>query len=142
MIGEAEALEWVLREKKMAFRSHVRTSELAVGDRVAIYASRGCWHNPTRDRAQLAAVGVIRTSISQGSIDVGPETMPAWCDLSLTACLPSRQGLEFAPLTPRLSFINNKQAWGASLRRTIVRVPEKDLDLMEKALTSEAAKRA
>jgi len=142
VIGEAEALDWVLTEERMAFRAHVKTVELAVGDRVAIYASRGTWHNPTRDRAQLAAIGSISRSVAEKEIAVGSETMPAWCELSFSMKLPSRDGVEFAPLVPRLSFITKKESWGTALRRTIVRLPERDLAVLEKALAAEIKRRS
>ena len=55
VIGEREALVWVLSEQRMAFPAH-RAAEavaLAPGGLLLIYTTRGCFHNPTRDRGRV-----------------------------------------------------------------------------------------
>jgi hypothetical protein len=128
----------------MAFRNHVQTQHLSTGDNIAIYVSRGAWHNPTRDRAQVAAIGRIVSPVRVGPIDVGAEQMARWCKLDLDAILPARRGLEFAPLVPSLGFIVNKQPgrWGIVLRRTVVKVPDRDYSLIRKAFLAEVRRQA
>ena len=52
VIGDREALGWILAEQRMAFssmsRPHVRA--LSPGDTLLLYTTRGCFKNPTRDR--------------------------------------------------------------------------------------------
>lgn len=50
VIGEREALAWILREERMAFPSwRIPVKRLAIGDRLLMLTTRGCYHNPGRD---------------------------------------------------------------------------------------------
>jgi hypothetical protein len=48
VIGEREALAWVLRESRTAFPATRRAEvdRLAVGDELFLLTTRGCFHNP------------------------------------------------------------------------------------------------
>lgn len=120
VIGERDALRWVLERERMAFRSHVHTDALAEGDDVVIYATRGCWHNPTRDRSQIVAIGTLAGPVAAGPITVAGERMARSCPLALTAILPDRNGVPFERLVDRLRMTNGKTHWGLVMRRTIV----------------------
>jgi hypothetical protein len=58
ILGDRDALRWVLRNERMAFEAHRRkdVTRLAVGDTLFVYTMRGCFHNPTRDRAVSSGV--------------------------------------------------------------------------------------
>ena len=44
VIGNVDSLKWILSEKRMGFRAHVRTDEIQESDRFAIYtSSRDLW---------------------------------------------------------------------------------------------------
>ncbi|MFO7252224.1 MAG: hypothetical protein DIU60_015865, partial [Actinomycetes bacterium] len=55
ILGEREAVAWVLRESRMAFPPTQRreVDRLTVGDELFLLTTRGCWHNPTRDRTRV-----------------------------------------------------------------------------------------
>ncbi|HKF79950.1 MAG TPA: hypothetical protein VKB17_03920, partial [Thermoleophilaceae bacterium] len=61
ILGEREALAWVLREQRMAFsaRRARSASALTLGDRLLLYTTRGCFHNPTRDRGRVIGAGEV-----------------------------------------------------------------------------------
>src|SRR5680860_253723 len=69
-IADREPLAWILAEQRTAFPA-VRAAEarrLKRGDRVFLYATRGCFHNPTRDRGRIigaAAVTVAATALDE-----------------------------------------------------------------------------
>lgn len=116
----------------MAFRSHVNTSHLTAGDAIVIYATRSCWHNPTRDRAQVAAVGRIAAKVVHMDTEVGGETMPQRCDLSFDVVMPERHGIPFADLVGRLALTRGREHWGPLLRRTIVPVLDADVAIIRR----------
>jgi hypothetical protein len=41
---------------------------------------------------------------------------------------------------PRLKFIRNKQAWGTSLRRTLVRIDQEDYTTIQRAFNEQLKK--
>jgi len=55
VLGDREAIAWVLREQRMAFPRTPRAEVAAAapGDRLYLYSPRGAWHNPTHDRGRV-----------------------------------------------------------------------------------------
>src|SRR5262245_6430447 len=56
VLAEREALAWVLRHSRMAFPARPRRREvmaLKTGDDLFLLTTRGCFHNPTRDRTRV-----------------------------------------------------------------------------------------
>lgn len=127
VIGEREGLRWVLTQQQMAFRAHVPTVRLSEGDDVVVYATRGCWHNPTRDFAQVAAIGRIASPVCVEPVDVAGEIMAAHCALDLDVVLPERAGLPFSDLLECLQLTQGRTSWGPLFRRTIVALPPADV---------------
>lgn len=134
VIADRAALHWVLSQQRMAFRSHVHTHGLTVGDDVVVYATRGCWHNPTRDRAQVAAIGKIASSVKERPIDVAGEGLARHCRLRLEIVLPEREGFPFSDLVDRLRLTRGRSHWGPLLRRTIVALDPGDFALIRDAI--------
>jgi hypothetical protein len=138
VIGEREALRWVLGSREMAFRAHVDTSRLAPGDDVVIYATRGCWHNPGRDRSQAVAVGTIASAIRASAVDVAGEAMPRRCSLDLEVVLAERAGVPFNDLVGRLDLTRGRAHWGMAMRRTIVSLTGRDVATIRRAVEHHA----
>lgn len=141
VIGEENALHWVLAEKRMAFRGHVNTTRLKPGDLIVVYATRGCWHNPTRDRGQVAAVGTIASPVVAAPVEVSGEIMPHSCDLAFEVVLPERHGLPFDTLVARLPLTRSRTHWGPMLRRTIVGLSDTDVKVIRTAIHKAARNR-
>ena len=142
VVGEAEALTWILANKRMAFRSYVRTGALAEGQRFAFYVTRGAFHNPSRDEGQIGGVGRIATDLEAKPVTVMGEEFDRSVGLDIAATTPPRQGLPFKPLIPKLDFIVKKDGWAAYLRQTLVQVSDKDFNLISEAFQRHLAKGA
>lgn len=135
VLGEREALEWVLRSKRMAFRAHVPTASISVGDRLALYVTRGAHHSPTRDEAQVLATGEFASAVENVPAVVAGEQFPRSCRIRLDEpVLQPREGLPFRPLVDRLTFIRKKDGWAAYVRTTLVKLPDDDLALLRREL--------
>jgi hypothetical protein len=134
VLGDGEAIEWVLSQGRMGFREHVPAERLQPGDGIAIYTTRGAFGNPPRDESQIIGIGEVSSLVRRQSVNVADETYPKSCRLSITAQLPPRKGVPFKPLVESLGFIKNKVAWSAGLRRTLVPLPDRDFKIIERAV--------
>ncbi len=142
VLGDRDAISWVVASRRMAFREHVPTNELRVGDQVLLYSTRGAFKNPTRDEPQIFAAGFFASRVEHSRVAVAGETFTKWCRLEITHLLPPREGIGFRPFVPRLRFIKNKETWPAALRRTLIRLPERDFKVLARALEREATSRS
>ena len=134
MIGDSEPLAWILAAERMAFsrsRSH-----LAEGDRLFLYATRGCFHNPTRDRGRV--IGEARVA---GSVKVLPEPVvfgdkafPFGCDLQITGLAAWDAGPELRDMVGRLHRFPDPQTWSAQLRRVLVPLDAHDAAIVHSEL--------
>jgi hypothetical protein len=120
VIGDREPLAWILTDERMAFsRSH---SQLNEGDRLFLYVTRSCFHNPTRDRGRV--IGEARAA---GSVKLlgrpivfGDKTFPFGCDLQITGVAARDAGPELRDMVVRLHRFPDPQTWSAQLRRVLV----------------------
>jgi hypothetical protein len=106
IISERSALAWVLKEERMAFPGGRIGSarELAVDDRLLLYTTRGCFHNPTRDRGRVIGVARVRTEVEElrEPVRLADRHLTAGCSIEIEALARLHHGLELAPLVPRL----------------------------------------
>lgn len=138
VLAEAEALRWVLRERRMAFSPGQcrRASGIQPGDELVLYVARGAFHNPTRDQSHLAGLARVVTpvqSLRRPRIIAG-RSFSCGCDLELYIVLPERQGVPVRPLVPRLRFIKRKEVWGHYFRGGLIRLSSRDFQLLRHAL--------
>jgi len=133
ILGEGTAVEWVLQYQRMAFRAHVRTAALSPGVPIALYVTRGAFHNPARDESQIAALGHIASEVRNEPIEVAGERYQSWCALTVEIALPLRRGLPFRPLVDQLTFIKKKRGWSMYLKRTLVEVSDDDFSIIKQA---------
>ncbi|HVX19223.1 MAG TPA: hypothetical protein VHA73_14430 [Acidimicrobiales bacterium] len=136
VIGDTTALDWVVDHKRMAFRDHIRqTSLLRKGDRCVFYVTRGAFHNPTRDRARVFAVGEITSGLDTKPVEIAGETFNKSVRFKFhREPVPARDGMEFKPLIDRMGFINKPETWHAYLRKALVQISDKDFATLDKAL--------
>lgn len=133
VLASKESAEWVLANEVMGFREHAAVPALKTNDRVVLYVTRGARHNPTKDRARIVGVGRLTADLSASPRTIAGVRYPRTCPLDLTEKFGLDDGPEFAPLVEHLSFIKNKPAWSAYVRRTVVRLPDDDFRLMAEA---------
>jgi hypothetical protein len=139
VLSDATAAAWVLENETMAFSRTSRSTELlAPGDRVAIYLSRGAHHNPSKNEAQILAVGTVASATQLKEVTVAGHTYSSVCSLSLDTSLPIRAGVSFVSLVPQLEFIRQKTSWGPYLRRTLVPITDADFARIRAAVTAAA----
>jgi len=119
-----------------------RARRIQPGDRLVLYLARGAFHNPTRDRSQLAGLATVTSALERL-----PEVLRiasrefAWsCDLELAVVLPERQGIPIQPLVPRLSFVQQRQQWGVVFRSGLIQLPDADLQLVTAAIRNAVAR--
>jgi hypothetical protein len=138
VLGDRDAIAWVLRERKMAFPATPRAevATLAVGDRLFVYSTRGAWRNPTRDRGRIIGTASVTSTVRRldEPIEIGGRPFLSMCDLRIDGLVPYPGGVELQPLVHRLAAFPRPEAWSIYLRRALVALPGKDADLLTRAL--------
>lgn len=138
IIGECRALAWILREERMAFPRYRAKSVSAVdvGDELLIYTTRGCFHNPGRNRGRV--IGRARALTEPVSLDepvsVAGRVFSLGCDISVETLAPLGKGLELAPYVSDLDAFPNQKAWPAQLRRPLLPLSESDAAFLRSRL--------
>ncbi|MDR7300854.1 hypothetical protein [Haloactinomyces albus] len=139
IIGDREALGWVLTEQRMAFpdfkRAEIRA--LTAGDRLFVYTTRGCFGNPTRDRGRVIACGEVRSAVAEleEPVELGGRRFPAGCDLHIAEATAWSDGVELAPLVPELGlFEGAEEHWSIRLRRPLAKLTPHDAELLDRHL--------
>lgn len=123
----------------MAFtrdRAEAAIAAIATGDELLLYATRGAFHSPTRDRGRVFGRAVATSEVSQLSFPVqllGREFTHAF-EFELESLAAPRGGVEIAELVPRLSSFPNKKGWAMRLRRPLLTLESKDARLIREAL--------
>lgn len=143
--GEIEGLRWVLGHERMAFSPGLsrRAARIQPGDSLVLYVTRGAFHNPTRDRSQIAGLASVKSPVTRlrKPVVMGGREFTSACDLEIEIVLPERQGLAVAPLVGQLSFVKRKEVWGGYLRSGLVQLPDRDFRTLTKALRRVAGQR-
>ena len=138
VLGEREAVGWVLRESRMAFPSTPRAEvdRLTPGDKLLIYTTRGCWHNPTRDCGRIVGWARVASPVVayDKPVTIAGRDFTRSCDLTVRRLTPLGQGVELAPLIPQLEAFPNKKAWSVWLRRPLLELPPGDAALLRRGL--------
>jgi len=111
VLGEREAIAWVLREQRMAFPATRRAevTRLAPGDRLFLYATRGAWHNPTRDRGRIIGTATVDCPVRalEAPLEIAGMTFHSGCRLRIEGVIPYPGGVELQPLVSRLALFRN-----------------------------------
>ncbi|MCC6223698.1 MAG: hypothetical protein IT201_09460 [Thermoleophilia bacterium] len=142
-IAEREPLRWIVAEQRTVFAEHraADAARLEIGDRLFLYTTRGCFHNPTRDRGRV--IGEARVAAPVRRADPPPvfdgREYPHRVELEIASLAPLRQGVELAPLVPRLSrTFPDKATWSVRMRRALVPLDSRDAVLIARELSSVA----
>lgn len=138
VLGEREAISWVLRQRRMAFPATPRAevAALAPGDRLYLYATRGAWHNPTRDRGRVIGTATVLTPVKRLNepVEIAGRSFPSGCQLRLDGVVPYPGGLELQPLVGQLEAFPKPHAWSIYLRRALLRLPAADCRTLDRGL--------
>lgn len=138
ILGEREALAWVLRQQRMAFAEHrsAEAARLREGDRLFLYTTRGCFHNPTRDRSRIIGIAQVVDPVTRlpRPLRLSGRLFSSGCRLKIDRLAPYRLGLEVAPLVKRLDAFPDPATWSLRVRRTLLRLSDSDARLLEARL--------
>jgi hypothetical protein len=130
VLAEVTALAWVLAEQRMAFSAHSRSSAmtLEMEDELFLYTTRGCYHNPTRDRGRIIGIAAVKSAIRDlpEPVVFGERRYISGCSLSIEEIASFRNGLEFGPMVSDLHTFSGARNWGMSLRRPLVVLDPRD----------------
>lgn len=138
IIGDREALSWVLTEQRMAFpagRSRAARA-LSEGDEIMIYTTRGCFKNPIRDLGRVIALGRIAgpVTVLEEPIVFGERRFPEGCPLRIQALAPLREGVVLRDFVPSLAVFPDAASWSVRLRRAALPLPADDAALLRREL--------
>jgi hypothetical protein len=141
VIGDREALGWILTASRMAFRSAGRREvrSLEIGDELLIYTTRSAFRNPTRDRGRVIGTAHAASKVAplDNPVRFDGRDYPVGCDLEIGQLAPFGHGVELAPLIPRLQTFNRaNDAWSILLRRPLLRLTAHDSKLLVRKLDS------
>lgn len=139
VISDRDALAWIVREKRMAFPVLRRreVSRLRPGDELLLYTTRGCFHNPTRDRGRLIGIASATSAVNDldPAVHVAGRDFPLGCDLQITRLAPLRGGgVELAPLVSRLRVFPDPASWSVRLRRPMLALPPSDARFLRRQI--------
>jgi hypothetical protein len=141
-IADREPLAWILAQQRTAFPAgRVREAQLLRrGDRLFLYSTRGCFHNPTRDRGRIIGVAIVTANAEEleEPVRFGGREFPIGVKLRIQLLAPLRQGVELAPLVERLDAFPDPQSWSARMRRALVPLASRDAGRLERELNKVA----
>ncbi|MEV1287746.1 hypothetical protein [Micromonospora sp. NPDC049679] len=139
VLGERDAIWWVLHEQRMAFPAirRAEVARLAPGDRLFLYATRGAWHKPTRDRGRVIGTATAATAVRRldQPIEIAEREFHSVCDLRIEGVVPYPGGLELQPLVDQLDAFPKPHAWSIYLRRPLVRLSDADRAILDQGLS-------
>lgn len=138
VLSEATALAWVLTEQRMAFPARRRSKAMAleIGDELIIYTTRGCFHNPRRDRGRAMGLALVKSSLHDlpKPVVLGERRFTSGCDLSIEGLAAVHHGVELHPLVPELHAFPDPTGWAAWLRRPLLPLDAHDADRLKSEL--------
>jgi hypothetical protein len=134
-IAEREALLWIVAEQRSAFPAYrgKDAARLRRGDIVLLYTTRGCFHNPTRDRGRVAGCATVTGKVFTlpEPVRFGDRAFPLGISLKIELLAAPRTGVVLADLVNRLgASFPNRRGWAASLRRALVPLHDSDASVL------------
>ncbi|GAA1370246.1 hypothetical protein GCM10009661_29030 [Catellatospora chokoriensis] len=146
VLGHRDAIRWVLNAQRMAFPATPRAELRALknGDRLYLYATRGAWKNPNRDRGRVIAKATATSSVEalEQPVELAGRSFTSGCDLAIEGVVPYPGGVELQPLVAQLEAFPRPEHWYFYLRRALVplsRLDEAVIDLHLTNLSVEAS---
>lgn len=131
ILGDREALGWVLRTSAMAF-PNMRRSEidaLSPGDHLFSYTTRGCFRNPGRDRGRVIGLATVASRVTPLSnpVHFAGREFARGCAIAHESLAPFGSGVELAPLIDELdAFLDSGRGWAMRLRRPLLQLSDRD----------------
>lgn len=139
VIGDREALVWVLENERIAFprpRYHHIFPTLGPEDVLYLYTTRGCYKNPTRDRGLIIGSAIVTGPMgkSEQPLHVRDRELPLEAPISVQALAPVDEGINLADEVARLTSFPKPDSWSVYLRRSLFHLTEKDAQRFDRLL--------
>lgn len=139
VIGDSEPLAWVLAKQRMAFPALRRSQAmgLEIGDELLVYTTRGCFHNPDRDRGRVMGLAMVTTDVRDlpEPVTFGERQYTLGCGLDIQSVAALHEGVELSRLVAELHVFPDARSWSAQMRRPLVPLDEHDASLLRHHLT-------
>jgi hypothetical protein len=144
VLGEREAIWWVLTESRMAFQAHRAAQaarQLEPGVQLLLYVTRGAFHNPTRDRGQVIGEAIVASPLTSldDALSMAGRKFTVACDLDIRAIAPRSEGVDLAALVDQLESFPVKHAWSARMRQPLVAFTDSDSQEVRRRLRGSTA---
>ncbi|MEU1907441.1 hypothetical protein [Streptomyces hygroscopicus] len=143
VVSDRVPLGWILSQQRTAFPAHRSrvADQLQVGDKLVVYTTRGCFHNPTRDRGRVVAEAELTTKALTlvPPVRFGEREFTRGCGLRIDRVAPLDSGPILADLAGQLHGFPT--SWATHIRRTLVPLAERDFALLQEALAGVAVPR-
>jgi hypothetical protein len=138
-IAGREPLAWILSTQQTAFgENRAREAQaLEVGDVLFLYTTRGCFRNPTRDRGRVIGRATVKAQARRVGRppSFSGRQFPYVIELEIGSLARLREGLELAPLVPRLKrTFPDPKSWSVRMRRALVPLHSADAVVIEREL--------
>jgi hypothetical protein len=108
----------------------------ATDSQVVMYVARGAFHNPTRDRSQLAGLAKVTSPVRQlrRPVKIADREFVCACSLRLGAVLPERGGVPWNP-SSRSWASSIAEGYGASIWADgLIALSREDMELVKTAV--------
>lgn len=145
VIGDSIGLVWVLKNSRMAFPPGRggQARKLEPGDELLLYTTRGCFHNPTRDRGQVVGEMTVLSAPAtlERPLELAGRTFTVSCELQFKSLAPRGEGVELAPLVDDLRTFPDPRSWSALMRRPLVPLDDADAVWLRSLLRPRVARK-
>ncbi|MEV0842016.1 hypothetical protein AB0I55_20950 [Actinocatenispora sera] len=107
-----------------------------MGDELFLLTTRGCWHNPGRDRTRVIGRASVRTPVAAlpKPREIAGRSFTRGCDLAIHELTGYLTGVELAPLVVRMGAFPDRKTWSIRLRRPLLEVTDYDAALLRREL--------
>lgn len=131
VLGEREAILWVLMKEQMAFPATRRreVSALQPGDELVLLTTRTAYNNPRRDRTRVIGTATVQSKVTQldPQVEIAGRTFVSGCEIKLQTLAPYLTGPEIGPLAPQIHALRGQKNWGMLLRKPLVSLDDSDV---------------
>lgn len=140
VLGEREAILWVLLNQQMAFPLTPRreVSALRPGDELVLLTTRAAYHNPVRDRTRVIGTATVESKVAQldPQVEIAGRAFASGCLIKLETLAPYLTGPEIGPLVSQIHALRGQKNWGMLLRKPLVPIDDSDVVLLKRKLQS------
>ena len=124
----------------MAFlQSNPQAGGLALGDRLFLYTTRGCFRNPKTGRSRVIGEVTVSGQVGplESSVSFGERTYTVGCPLEITGLVDRGDGVDMVDSWGELDLFAGlePQTWGVRMRRVLVPISPRDAGVLHRKLS-------